>query len=87
MGIGLDLWEEFKVEQGQVVTKTLWQCRIPDMLQAPEVVPIIVEDEEPSGPHGNEGLGGMGMNPTAPAIINAIYETVGAPSTTRLQPK
>lgn len=77
MGMGYALSEEFKVEEGRILTKTLKQCRIPDITQTPEIIPIIVEDEEPTGPFGAKGLAELGMNPTAPAIINAIYDAVG----------
>jgi CO/xanthine dehydrogenase Mo-binding subunit len=43
----------------------------------PEVVPIIVEDPEPTGPYGAKGVGEPTLIPTAPAIINAIADALG----------
>ncbi len=36
-----------------------------------------VEKPEPEGPFGAKGMGELAMNPTAPAIINAIHDAVG----------
>ena len=43
----------------------------------PEVVPIIVESEEPSGPFGAKGVGEPALIPTAPAIINGLTDALG----------
>jgi CO/xanthine dehydrogenase Mo-binding subunit len=43
----------------------------------PEVVPIIVESPEPSGPFGAKGVGEPALIPTAPAILNAIADALG----------
>ncbi|MCL4458781.1 MAG: molybdopterin-dependent oxidoreductase [Chloroflexi bacterium] len=77
MGLGFALYEEFKIEKGFNLTNTLAKCRIPTSLQAPEIIPIIVEDKEPSGPFGAKGTAEMAALPTAGAIANAIYDAVG----------
>jgi len=38
---------------------------------------IIVEAPHREGPFGAKGMGEAGMNPTAPAIANAIYNATG----------
>jgi len=43
----------------------------------PEVIPIIVETEEPSGPFGAKGVGEPALIPTAPAVLNAISDALG----------
>jgi CO/xanthine dehydrogenase Mo-binding subunit len=43
----------------------------------PEVVPIIVESPEPTGPFGAKGVGEPALIPTAPAILNAIADALG----------
>jgi len=46
-------------------------------MDIPEIVPLIVENFEPSGPYGAKGIGEPATIPTVPAIINAIYNAVG----------
>jgi CO/xanthine dehydrogenase Mo-binding subunit len=43
----------------------------------PEVIPIIAEDEELSGPFGAKGVGEPALIPSAPAILNAIADAIG----------
>ena len=43
----------------------------------PEIIPIIVEAEEPTGPFGAKGIGEPALIPTAPAVINALAMAVG----------
>jgi len=50
---------------------------IPTCADMPEVVPLIVESAEPTGPFGAKGVGEPGLVPTAPAIANAIYDAIG----------
>jgi len=45
--------------------------------QMPEIVVTIVEKPQLSGPFGANGMGEVPVNPTAPAIINAIYDATG----------
>jgi len=77
MGLGYALTEEFKMKDGQVVTNTLKKLGIPDITQTPKIQSIIIEDHHPYGPYGAKGMGELPMNPTAPAILNAIYNAVG----------
>jgi CO/xanthine dehydrogenase Mo-binding subunit len=50
---------------------------VPTSKDIPEVIPIIVEDQEPTGPFGAKGLGEAALIPTAPAIMNAIADAIG----------
>jgi CO/xanthine dehydrogenase Mo-binding subunit len=77
MGMGFALTEEFKLDNGYLVTDNLRKCHIPTFKDSPEIVPIIVEDEEPSGPFGAKGIAEAAAIPTAPAIINAVRNAVG----------
>ena len=47
-----------------------------------EIVPIIVEVPDPTGPFGAKGLGEVPTLPTAPAIANAVADATGARVTT-----
>jgi CO/xanthine dehydrogenase Mo-binding subunit len=73
MGLGFALMEEFVPQE----TASFVNYLIPTSKDVPDVIPIIVEDEEPSGPFGAKGLGEPALIPTAPAILNAIADAIG----------
>jgi CO/xanthine dehydrogenase Mo-binding subunit len=47
-------------------------------MDAPEIIPIIVEHPNVHGPFGAKGIGEMPNIPAAPAITNAIANAIGA---------
>jgi xanthine dehydrogenase molybdenum-binding subunit len=65
------------MEDGIPKTTSLARYRIPSIERTPEIVPIIVEDKASEGPYGAKGIGEIPSIPTAPAIINAIYNATG----------
>jgi CO/xanthine dehydrogenase Mo-binding subunit len=73
MGMGFAIMEAF--EPGK--TKSMKDYIIPTCADMPVVVPIIVEDAEPSGPFGAKGVGEPALIPTAPAIINGLSAALG----------
>ena len=73
MGVGFALMEEYVPGQ----TVSMKDYLIPTCGDMPEVIPIIVESEEPSGPFGAKGVGEPALIPTAPAILNAITDALG----------
>lgn len=73
MGVGFALMEEFVPGK----TESMKDYHIPTFKDMPEIIPIIVEDEEPSGPFGAKGVGEPALIPTAPAIVNAITHALG----------
>jgi CO/xanthine dehydrogenase Mo-binding subunit len=77
MGLGYGLMEEFRLSEGQAITDTLKKLNLPRSTVVPEIEVYIVEDPHPGGPFGAKGLGELPVNPTAPAILNAIYNAVG----------
>jgi len=77
MGLGFALQEEFVMEEGVPRSTSLARCKIPSIERMPEIVPIIVEDEASAGPYGAKGIGEISLIPTAPAIVNAIYNATG----------
>ena len=75
MGLGYALMEEFIQQEGIVRTRSFAEYQIPTVLDMPgEIIPIIVEVPDPTGPYGAKGLGEMTTLPTAPAIISAIHD-------------
>lgn len=77
MGIGYALMEEVEVNKGVIKNKNFSDYIIPTSKDVPKVKSFFVEETEESGPYGAKGIGEPTMIPTAPAIINAIYNAVG----------
>jgi xanthine dehydrogenase molybdenum-binding subunit len=77
MGLGNALTEEFIVEDGYVFTDRMARYRMPSIVQAPEIVPIVVEHPTAEGPYGAKGVGEISSIPTTPAITNAINNACG----------
>ncbi len=77
MGLGYALLEEFKLEEGMVLSDSLARYRIPDISLRPEIRPLIVEARTTEGPYGAKGVGEITSIPTAAAITTAIYDAVG----------
>lgn len=76
-GMGYALLEEVGLDRGRIKNASLSSYLVPTMMDAPQIEPIIVEEPEPSGPFGAKGVGEPALLPTAPAILNAIYDAVG----------
>lgn len=76
-GLGYALSEHLIVSGGEIVYKTLLDYRIPTMADMPDMVPLIIEAEDPNGPYGAKSVGEAAMDPVAAAICNAIYDAVG----------
>lgn len=76
-GMGYALMENYIVKDGIPQNKSLADYSIPTAMDVPEIACYIVEDEDPNGPYGAKGVGEGAIIPTAPSIINAIYNAVG----------
>jgi len=77
MGLSNALFEEFKMENGRILNDTLADYKVATIKDLPEIVPIIVEIDQPGGPFGAKGIGEPAAACTAPAIANAIFDAVG----------
>ena len=73
-GIGMALMEEYVPGRSE----NLHDYLIPTIGDVPEVLSILVESGDPAGPYGAKGIGEHSLIPTAPAILNAIRDAVGA---------
>jgi aldehyde oxidoreductase len=73
MGLGFALTEEYVPGR----TRNFSTYLVPTALEAPEIVPILVETHEPAGPFGAKGVGEPAMIATAPAVLNAISRAIG----------
>jgi CO/xanthine dehydrogenase Mo-binding subunit len=72
-GLGQALMEEFFPGKGE----NLHDYLIPTAGDMPPVESILIEDPSPVGPFGAKGIGEQAVIPTAPAILNAIYDAIG----------
>jgi CO/xanthine dehydrogenase Mo-binding subunit/aerobic-type carbon monoxide dehydrogenase small subunit (CoxS/CutS family) len=77
MGLGGALMENFIVDNGLVFTDRMARYRVPFIQHTPEIISFVVEHPSRDGPYGAKGVGEIAGIPTAPAIINAIYNAVG----------
>lgn len=77
MGIGFGIMEEIEFNKGKIKNTNFSNYIIPTSMDVPHINSYVIEENEESGPYGAKGLGEPTMIPTAPAIINAIYNAVG----------
>ena len=77
MGVGHGIMEEFRVENGIVLSDRMARYEIPRMEDSPLVESLIVEDPTSDGPFGAKGIGELVSVPTPPAIANAVYNAIG----------
>jgi carbon-monoxide dehydrogenase large subunit len=76
-GLGSVLTEELKIDEGKVLNSSYRDYHLLTIMDTPEIIPIIVETIHDDGPFGAKGIGELVLNPTAPAVANAIYDAVG----------
>jgi len=76
-GIGFALTEEIVFQDGKQINPRLSDYVIPTALDMPKIEAIIVDNYDPTGPFGAKGVGEPTLVPTAPAILNAIYDAIG----------
>jgi CO/xanthine dehydrogenase Mo-binding subunit len=79
MGAGMALQEEMLFDaKGRHVNPNLTNYIMPTSLDMPDITVDIVQGFDPTGPFGAKGVGEPTAVPTAAAILNAIYDAVGA---------
>ncbi len=77
MGMGFALTENLLLRDGQILNSSFADYRLLRACDVPEIVPIIVESNEPTGPFGAKGIGEGCMVNVASAISNAICHATG----------
>ena len=77
MGVGFALTENLLLREGQILNSSFADYRLLKACDVPEIVPIIVESNEPTGPYGAKGVGEGCMVNVASAISNAIFHATG----------
>ena len=77
-GVGYALSEELITDsKGRVVSDCFEKYMLPTSMDMPEIQVILVESADLEGPYGAKGVGEIGLNNTAPAIVNALYNAIG----------
>ena len=77
-GLSYALWEEYRYdENGRMTNPRFWDYKIFTAADSPELVTIIVDSHEETGPFGAKSVGEIAINGPAPAIANAIFDAVG----------
>ena len=71
------LTEDLLVVDGRILNSSFSDYRLLRACDVPEIVPIIVESNEPTGPFGAKGIGEGCMVNVASAISNAICHATG----------
>jgi xanthine dehydrogenase molybdenum-binding subunit len=77
MGMGFALTENLLLRAGRILNGSFSDYRLLRACDVPEIVPIIVESNEPTGPFGAKGIGEGCMVNVASAISNAICHATG----------
>jgi selenium-dependent xanthine dehydrogenase len=74
MGLGYAFTEELSLDKGYLVSSKMARLGVPKIKSMPEIVVKAVEVKDPKGPFGAKGVGEIGLVPTAPAAVNALYQ-------------
>lgn len=77
MGLGEALMEEQAFRKGFLKSPSLLWYKVPTILEAPTIHPILVETIDPEGPLGAKEVGQGPLLPVAPAIANAVHDALG----------
>jgi len=77
MGLGYALSEEVIFSDGRPVNDSFLDYRMPTTVDVPEIIPVILEKENPRIPDDIRGVGEPPTAPTAAAVANAVYDAVG----------
>ena len=75
--VGQALMEDYQLVNGHTTTGSFAKYILPTSLDVPKIKTKIIEDPDPLSPLGAKGIGEPAMVPTAPAIMNAIYDAIG----------
>lgn len=76
-GAGYALYENLVMKEGRIQNPNFTGYIIPTIKDAPEIVPVIIENKDALGPFGARGLGEPPLIGVAPAVANAVYNAAG----------
>ena len=76
--MGQALYEEMKLDaDGKMINPTLHDYKVPTAMELPQIETTIVDSYDPTAPFGVKESGEGPVQPTIPAITNAIYDAIG----------
>lgn len=76
-GIGMALSEEVLLREGHTLNPSFMDYALPTAMDVPDIEFIHVQTYDDAGPFGAKCVGEPSLVPTAPAILNAIYDATG----------
>jgi CO/xanthine dehydrogenase Mo-binding subunit len=76
-GMGYALIEEFKLQEGRIVTPSLSEYLLPTAMDYPATQVIILESGTGVGPFGAKGIGEPSLTPAPAAVANAVADAIG----------
>ncbi|HZK01363.1 MAG TPA: xanthine dehydrogenase family protein molybdopterin-binding subunit [Anaerovoracaceae bacterium] len=78
MGLGQALYEEMRIApDGTFLNPSLHDYKVATPLDMPDIETHIVESYDPTSPYGAKECGEGPIQPTIPAIFNAVYDAIG----------
>jgi len=77
MGMGYAVSEDLRFDGGQTLNPSFMGYAVPTANQMPQVEIAHVFSDDPRGPFGAKETGEGSLDPTAPAIVNALYDATG----------
>lgn len=78
MGLGYALSEDLVTQDGQTINDSFLDYKMPTALDMPQRLDTVnVDTYEPEGPMGAKEVGEGLVSPTAPAIVEAVYQATG----------
>jgi CO/xanthine dehydrogenase Mo-binding subunit/aerobic-type carbon monoxide dehydrogenase small subunit (CoxS/CutS family) len=77
MGLGYALSEEFRLQNGRILTDTLAKLGLWRAPAVPPIECIIVENPHAEGPFGAKGMSELPVSMAAPAVVSALHDALG----------
>ncbi len=77
-GLSYALTEEYLFDRkGRMTNPRFWDFKIYTTMDLPEMVTILADSYEETGPYGAKSIGEIAINGPIPAIANAVFDAVG----------
>lgn len=77
MGVSAAIGEELVITDGRIANPNLADYKLMNIVDAPEIEPVIIETPLAEGPFGAKGAGNPSIIPTCAAISNAVHNATG----------